>query len=54
MIQLFNIDNHIIDTSEFSHLLHDGIVIEFEKKIAEYVGAKYAYLIRMLQLSSQV
>ena len=42
MIQLFNINNHIIDTSEFSHLLHDRVVIEFEKKIAEYVGAKYA------------
>jgi dTDP-4-amino-4,6-dideoxygalactose transaminase len=42
MIQLFNISNHIIDTSEFSHLLHDEIVIELEKKIAEYVGAKYA------------
>ncbi len=42
MIQLFNINNHIIDTSKFSHLLHDGVVIEFEKKIADYVGAKYA------------
>ena len=42
MIQLFNINNHIIDTSEFSNLLHDDIVVEFEKKIAEYVGAKYA------------
>jgi dTDP-4-amino-4,6-dideoxygalactose transaminase len=42
MIQLFNINNHIIDTSEFSHLLHGGVVIEFEKKIAEYVGTKYA------------
>ena len=42
MIQLFNINNHIIDTSEFSNLLHDDIVIECEKKIAEYVGAKYA------------
>ena len=42
MIQLFNIKNHIIDTSEFSNLLHDDIVVEFEKKIAEYVGAKYA------------
>ena len=42
MIQLFNIKNHIIDTSEFSNLLHDNIVIEFEKKIAKYVGAKYA------------
>ena len=42
MIQLFNINNHIIDTTEFSNLLHDDIVVEFEKKIAEYVGAKYA------------
>ena len=42
MIQLFNINTHIIDTSEFSHLLHDRVVIEFEKKIAEYVGSKYA------------
>ena len=42
MIQLFNINNHTIDTSEFSNLLHDDIVIQFEKKIAEYVGAKYA------------
>ena len=42
MIQLFNINTHIIDTSEFSHLLHDEVVIEFEKNIAEYVGAKYA------------
>ena len=42
MIQLFNVNTHIIDTSEFSNLLHDEIVIEFEKKIANYVGAKYA------------
>ena len=42
MIQLFNINHHTIDTSEFSNLLHDDIVAEFEKKIAEYVGAKYA------------
>jgi len=42
MIQLFNINNHIIDTSEFSNMLHDKIVIEYEKKIADYVGAKYA------------
>ena len=42
MIQLFNINNHIIDTSKFSNLLHDEVVIEFEKKIAEYVGAKFA------------
>ena len=38
MIQLFNINNHIIDTSEFSNMLHDDIVIEYEKKIADYVA----------------
>tara|TARA_R110000765_G_scaffold217702_1_gene322310 strand:+ start:2000 stop:2932 length:933 start_codon:yes stop_codon:yes gene_type:complete len=42
MIQLFNVNNHIIDTSEFSNMLHDKVVIEYEKKIANYVGAKYA------------
>ena len=42
MIQLFNINDHIIDTSKFSNLLHDNVVIEFEKQIANYVGAKYA------------
>ena len=46
MIQLFNIKNHIIDTSEFSNLLHDDIVLEFEKKFANYVGAKYACSIK--------
>ena len=42
MIQLFNVRNHNIDTSKFSNLLHDGVVTEFEDKIAKYVGAKYA------------
>ena len=28
MIQLFNINNHIVDTSNFSNLLHDNAVIE--------------------------
>ena len=42
MIKLFNINHHTIDTSEFSNLLHDDIVVEFEKKIADYVGSKYA------------
>ena len=42
MIQLFNINNHIIDTSKYSNLLHDNIVTKFEDTIAEYVGAKYA------------
>tara|TARA_R100000995_G_scaffold81515_1_gene54393 strand:+ start:657 stop:1580 length:924 start_codon:yes stop_codon:yes gene_type:complete len=42
MIQLFNINTHIIDTSDFSNLLHDDVVIELENKFASYVGAKYA------------
>lgn len=42
MIQLFNIPNYTIDTSQFSNLLHDKIVREFEQKFAQYVGAKYA------------
>ena len=42
MIQLFNVNNHQIDTSEFSNLLHDKNVKEFEEKVANYVGAKYA------------
>jgi len=42
MIQLFNLDHHIIDTSEFNHYLHADVVSDLEKQIAEYVGAKYA------------
>ena len=42
MINLFNIVNHKIDTSNFSNLLHDRVVEQFEKTIADYVGAKYA------------
>jgi len=42
MVQLFNINKHIIDTSKFSNLLHDEVVEDFEKTIANYVGAKYA------------
>ena len=42
MINLFNINKHIIDTSKYSNLLHDGVVTEFENAIADYVGAKYA------------
>ena len=42
MINLFHIPQHTIDTSKFSHLLHDEIVEEFEQSFAEYVGAKYA------------
>ena len=42
MIQLFKVNNHNIDTSNFSNLPHDNVVEEFEKTIANYVGAKYA------------
>lgn len=42
MIQLFNIPNHTINTSDYDNLLHDKIVNVLEEKIAEYVGAKYA------------
>ena len=41
MINLFNIANHKIDTNSFSNLLHDRVVEDFEKTIANYVGAKY-------------
>ena len=41
MIRLFNINDYIIDTSLLSGL-HDEIVDEFEQKIADFVGAKYA------------
>tara|TARA_R110000744_G_scaffold45433_2_gene100904 strand:+ start:7535 stop:8476 length:942 start_codon:yes stop_codon:yes gene_type:complete len=42
VINLFNINNHTIDTSKYSNLLHDSIVTEFEATIANYVGAKHA------------
>lgn len=42
MINLFNVNNHVIDTSVYSNSLHDKIVLEFEQTIANYVGAKYA------------
>jgi len=42
MIQLFNIPNYTIDTSQYSHFLHGKNVTEFENRFAEYVGAKYA------------
>ena len=38
---LFNINDYVIDTSNFSHMLHD-LEQELEKKFAEYVGADYA------------
>lgn len=42
MIDLFHIPNHTIDTSKWTHALHDKGVEEFEARVAEYVGAKYA------------
>jgi len=42
VINLFEFDNHTIDTSDFDHLLHGQIVKDFEKEVCEYVGAKYA------------
>lgn len=42
MINLFHINNHTIDTGDYSNLLHDKIVTKFEQTIADYVGAKYA------------
>mgnify|MGYP003122779596 CR=1 FL=1 len=41
MIRLFNVNDYVVDTSKFSGL-HDSIVEEFEQKIADFVGAKYA------------
>jgi len=42
MTQLFHINNHLINTADYSNLLHDELVTEFEKSIADFVGAEYA------------
>jgi UDP-4-amino-4,6-dideoxy-L-N-acetyl-beta-L-altrosamine transaminase len=42
MINLFEFENHIVNTADFDHLLHGKIVRDFEQQICEYVGAKYA------------
>ena len=42
MIKLLHVEDHIIDTSDFSPLLNDKVVENFEKQICEFVGAKYA------------
>jgi len=42
MIQLFNLNNYVIDTNNYKNLLHDDIVSVFEKAVSKYVGAKYA------------
>jgi len=41
MINLFHIENHVIETSSLGHFLHGDSVQEFEKSFCEYVGAKY-------------
>jgi len=41
MINLFHLPHYKIDSSQFSHFLHDKIVEEFENNFCEYVGAKY-------------
>jgi len=43
MKKLFNINDYVIDTSKFNHMLHD-MESELEEKFAEYVGAKYAVM----------
>ena len=42
MIKLMHVNDYIIDTSQFRPLLNDKIIEEFEQKIADFVGAKYA------------
>ena len=42
MVKLLHVNDYSVDTSNFKPLLNDSIVEEFEQKIAEFVGAKYA------------
>ena len=42
MIKLFNINDYTVNTSNFSNKINDLCVLEFEKKFANFVGAKYA------------
>jgi dTDP-4-amino-4,6-dideoxygalactose transaminase len=42
MIKLMHINDYVVNTSQFQPLLHDKVVTEFENKIADFVGAKYA------------
>jgi len=42
LIQLFHINNYVLDTSSFDHHLHGTVVTEFEQEFARYVGAKYS------------
>tara|TARA_B100000287_G_scaffold242012_1_gene227463 strand:- start:1189 stop:2121 length:933 start_codon:yes stop_codon:yes gene_type:complete len=42
MINLMHVNDYVIDTRQFRPLLNDKIVEEFEQRVAEFVGAKYA------------
>ena len=42
MIKLLHVNDYVVDTKNFKPLLNDSIVEEFEKSIADFVGAKYA------------
>ena len=42
MINLVNIPNYKIDTSNFNHFIHGNIVEEFESNFRDYIGAKYS------------
>jgi dTDP-4-amino-4,6-dideoxygalactose transaminase len=42
MIKLLHVNNYKVNTADFSPLLNDPIIGEFEKQVANFVGAKYA------------
>jgi len=42
MINLFNIPNHTLKTSDYNNLLHGKHVVNLEDEISKFVGAKYA------------
>ena len=42
MVKLLHVNDYSIDTSKFQPLLNAPVVEEFEKTIADFVGAKYA------------
>ena len=42
MINLFNVPNNTLQTSDYSNLLHGKQVAELENEISKFVGAKHA------------
>ena len=42
MINLLHVENYTVNTSQFSPLLNDKIVQQFEEDVCDFVGAKYA------------